>query len=102
MWSQFTEYKFNVILAPEWTSSSFFPGANASEEIALSTHGRWGEFTLTLGYGRGNIEKNRVSDWGTVNVQRSTIAARQSRASLHAEEDLSEPCSRYLLVDIQQ
>ena len=24
MWSQFTEYKFNVTLAPQWTSSSFF------------------------------------------------------------------------------
>ena len=56
MCSQFTEYKFNVILAPQWTSSSFFPGANTSEEIASSTQGRWGEFTVILGFGRGNIE----------------------------------------------
>ena len=57
-WSQFSEYKFDVILsALQWTSSSFFPGANASEEIESSTpQGRWGEFTLTLGFGRGNIE----------------------------------------------
>ena len=56
MWSQSSEYEFNVILAPQWRSSSFFPGANASEEIASSTQGRWGEFTVILGFGRGNIE----------------------------------------------
>ena len=56
IWSQSSGYKFNVILAPQWRSSSFFPGANASEEIASSTQGRWGEFTVILGFGRGNIE----------------------------------------------
>ena len=56
IWSQFTGYKFDVILAPQWKSSSFFPGANANEEIASSTQGRWGEFTVILGFGRGNIE----------------------------------------------
>ena len=56
IWSQFTEYEFNVILASQWTSSSFFPSANASEEIESSTQGRWGEFTVILGFGRGNIE----------------------------------------------
>ena len=35
-----------------------FIGANASEEIESSApQGRWGEFTLTLGFGRGNIEE---------------------------------------------
>ena len=58
IWSQFSEYKFIVILAPQWTSSSFFPGANASEEIESSTpQGRWGKFTGTLGFRRGNIEE---------------------------------------------
>ena len=64
MWSQFTEYKFNVILAPQWTSSSFFPCANASEEVESSPpQGRCGEFTLTLGFGRGNIEKKSGERW---------------------------------------
>ena len=58
IWSQSSGYEFIVILAPQWTSSSFFPGANASEEIESSTpQGRWGEFTGTLGFGRGNIEE---------------------------------------------
>ena len=56
IWSQSSRYEFNVILAPQWRSSSFFPGTNASEKIASSTHGRWGEFTVILGFGRGNIE----------------------------------------------
>ena len=56
IWSQFSEYEFIMILAPQWRSSSFFPGANASEEIESSTQGRWGEFTVILGFGRGNIE----------------------------------------------
>ena len=57
IWSQSSEYEFNVILAPQWTSSSF-PGANASEEMESSTpQGRWGEFTLTRSFGRGNIEE---------------------------------------------
>ena len=43
-----------------------------------------------------------MSVWGTVNVQCSALAARQSPASLNAEEDLSEPCPRYPLVDTEQ
>ena len=57
IWSQSSGYEFNVILAPQWRSSSLFPGANASEEIASSTQGRWGEFTVIPGFGRGNIEE---------------------------------------------
>ena len=56
IWSQSSGSEFYVILAPQWRSSTFFPGANASEEIASSTKGRWGEFTVILGFGRGNIE----------------------------------------------
>ena len=52
--------------------------------------------------GEATSKKNRVGDWGTVNVQRSTLAARQSPSSLHAEEDLSEPCPRYPLMDVEQ
>ena len=59
IWSQFSKYEFDVILsAPQWTSSSFFPGANASKEIESSApQGTWGEFTGTLGFGRGNIKE---------------------------------------------
>ena len=59
MWSQFTEYKFNVILsALSELQAPSFPGADASEEIESSARqGRWGEFTGILGFGRGNIEE---------------------------------------------
>ena len=39
---------------------------------------------------------------GYVNVQRATLAAQQSPSSVDIEEDLSEPCSQYPLVDIEQ
>ena len=41
-----------------------------------------GEFTTTLGLGRGKLKRNRVSDWGTVNVQRPTPAAQQAPSFL--------------------
>ena len=65
IWSQSSGYEFNVILAPQWRSSSLFPGANASEEIESSApQGRWGEFTGTLGFGRGNIEEKSGESLG--------------------------------------
>ena len=38
-----------------------------------------GEFTITLGFKRGNIEEKSVTDWDTVTVQRSTLAAEYHR-----------------------
>ena len=37
-----------------------------------------GEFTVTLDFKRGNIEEKSVTDWDTVTVQRSTLAAQQA------------------------
>ena len=103
IWSQSSEYEFKVILAPQWRSSSFFPGANGSEEIESSAPQGGGASSPELWVsGEATSKGNRVSDWGTVDVHRSTLAARQPPSSLHTEEDLSEPCPRYPLVDIEQ
>ena len=79
IWSQFSEYEFDVILSALSELQAPFPGANASDEIESSApQGRWGEFTLTLGFGRGNIEEKSGERWGYRECSALNLAARQS------------------------
>ena len=92
--------EIKLVLAEQFQAP--FPGADASEEIESSaSQGTWGEFTVILGFGRGNIEGKSGERLG-YRVHRSTLAARQPPSSLHTKDDLSEPCPRYPLVDIEQ
>ena len=60
IWSQFSEYEFDVILSAfSPLQAPSFRAAVASKEIESSApQGGWGELTLALGFGRGNIEEN--------------------------------------------
>ena len=58
-----------------------------------------GEFTVTLGCKRGNIEEKSVTDWDTVTVQCSALNPCSSTGTLfhHTEEDSSETCHSWTL-----
>ena len=84
IWSQFSEYEFDVILsalsplqvpsfqAPMRATKSNLPH---HKEGGASSPGPWVS-------GEATSRRNRVSDWGTVNVQRATLATRQAPSSL--------------------
>ena len=104
IWSQFSEYEFDVILSA--LSSLQVPSFQAPMRATKSNlrHHKEGGASSPRPRisGEATSRSNRVSDGGTVNVQRSTIATGQSPSFLYTEEDLSEPSSRYPLVDIEQ
>ena len=54
------------------------------------------------GFGRDNFEEKRVRGWGVMNVECSAPAAQRPPSFLHTEEDSSESCPRYPLMDIEQ
>ena len=55
-----------------------------------------------LGFERGNLKINRLSECGPVNVECTALAIQQSPSFLPIEEDSSETCPRYPLVDMEQ
>ncbi|KIJ95060.1 hypothetical protein K443DRAFT_109388, partial [Laccaria amethystina LaAM-08-1] len=57
-----------------------FPGADASEEIESWAQGRWGEFTVTLTFGRGTIEEKLGERLGS--RERSALNPCSSTATL--------------------